>query len=75
VAEKLGTVAQIESVIGGPTGSPAGHGRTLPRERAYEVLDGWCDRDFAGAFKLYKLYSRAVAFERLGNAYERQRDR
>ena len=72
VAEKLGTIARIETVVGGPTGSPAGHGSTIPRERAYEVLEGWCGQDFARAFKLYKLYARATAFQGLADAYERQ---
>jgi hypothetical protein len=73
VSEKLATVARIEAVTGGPSGSPAGHGRTIPRERGYEVLEGWCENDFARSFRLYKLYARAVAFERLTDAYERQR--
>jgi len=72
VSEKLGTVARIETVVGGPTGSPAGHGNTIPRERAYEVLEGWCGQEFARAFKLYKLYARATAFQGLVDAYERQ---
>jgi hypothetical protein len=72
VAEKLGTVARIETFAGGPTGSPAGYGSTIPRERAYDLLEGWCDNEFARSFKLYKLYARSAAFQHLAEAYERQ---
>jgi hypothetical protein len=72
VAEKLGTVVRIETFAGGPTGSPAGHGSTIPREQAYDVLEGWCDNDFARSFKLYKLYTRASAFQGLAEAIEKQ---
>jgi hypothetical protein len=29
---------------------------------AYEVLDNLCGREFAGSFRLYKLYARAASF-------------
>jgi len=34
----------------------------LSDEAAYEVLDNTCRRDFAGSFRLYKLYARAASF-------------
>lgn len=34
----------------------------LSDEAAYEVLDNLCSRDFAGSFRLYKLYARAASF-------------
>jgi hypothetical protein len=34
----------------------------LSDKAAYEVLDNTCGRDFAGSFRLYKLYARAASF-------------
>jgi hypothetical protein len=65
VAERLGTVRQLRDFAGGPTGSPAGHGAVLEDERAYDLLQGYCSAEFAEAFKLYKLYTRAAAFQSL----------
>jgi hypothetical protein len=73
VEEKLGTVDRVEAIAGGPTGSPAGHGTTLPDDRAFRLFESYCSADFARAFKLYKLYARAAAFEPLAEALERQR--
>jgi hypothetical protein len=65
VAERLGTVRQLRDFAGGPTGSPAGRGTTLEDERAYDLLQGYCSAEFAESFKLYKLYTRAAAFQSL----------
>jgi hypothetical protein len=65
VSERLGTVKQLSDFAGGPTGSPAGHGNVLSDKRGYEVMENWCANDFARAFKLYKLYTRAAAFSSL----------
>jgi hypothetical protein len=65
VSERLGTVEQLRDFAGGPTGSPAGHGNVLSDKRGYEVMENWCANDFARAFKLYKLYTRAAAFSSL----------
>ena len=65
VSERLGTVQQLADFAGGPTGSPAGHGNTLSEKRGYEVLQNWCQQSFARGFKLYKLYTRAAAFQSL----------
>jgi hypothetical protein len=55
------SIAEFEG--GGPSGTV---GRTMPAEQAYEVFDRFCDRDYAGAFKLYKIYTRAAAFSQSG---------
>jgi hypothetical protein len=34
----------------------------LSDHAALEVLDNTCERDFAGSFRLYKLYARAASF-------------
>jgi hypothetical protein len=65
VSERLGTVEQLRDFAGGPSGSPAGHGNVLSEKRGYEVMENWCANDFARAFKLYKLYTRAAAFSSL----------
>jgi hypothetical protein len=65
VAERLGTVRQLRDFAGGPTGSPAGHGAVLDDERAYDLFQGYCSEQFAESFKLYKLYTRAAAFQSL----------
>lgn len=67
VAERLGTIHQLRDFAGAPVESPAGpgHGATLPDDQAYKLLDGYCRATFARAFKLYKLYIRAAAFQGL----------
>jgi hypothetical protein len=34
----------------------------LSDKAAYRVLDNTCGKDFAGSFRLYKLYARAASF-------------
>jgi hypothetical protein len=51
------SIAEYEG--GGPSGTV---GRTMPTEQAYEVFERFCERDYASAFKLYKIYVRAAAF-------------
>jgi hypothetical protein len=60
--ERTNTVIAIRNFAGGPVGSPAGHGATLPDEKAYDLFENTCVNDYARAFKLYKLYTRAAAF-------------
>ena len=62
VSQRLGTVGALRAFAGGPTGSPAGHGNTLPDKKAYDLLQNYCGNFFARGFKLYKLYTRAAAF-------------
>jgi hypothetical protein len=51
------SIAEYEG--GGPSGTV---GRTMSAEQAYEVFERFCERDYASAFKLYKIYVRAAAF-------------
>jgi hypothetical protein len=60
--ERTNTVIAIRNFAGGPVGSPAGNGATLPDEKAYQLFENTCKQDYARAFKLYKLYTRAAAF-------------
>jgi hypothetical protein len=52
------SIAEFEG--GAPTGT---QGRTLPDEQALELFDRACEEDYASAFKLYKVYVRAAAFQ------------
>jgi hypothetical protein len=64
--ERLATVGQLRDFFGGPVSTgqsgPEAPGPVLDDQRAYELLDGYCQASFASAFKLYKLYGRAAAF-------------
>ena len=51
------SIAEFEG--GGPSGTV---GRSMPNEDAYELFDRACEKGYAGAFKLYKVYVRAAAF-------------
>ena len=64
-SERQGTIRQLRAFAGGPVGeSPGLHGATLDDDAAYQVLDDSCRHDYARAFKLYKLYTRAAAFRK-----------
>jgi hypothetical protein len=65
VSERLVTVGQIRDFAGGPVVPRGGRGATLADERAYALFQGWCENEFARSFKLYKLYTRAAAFQGL----------
>jgi hypothetical protein len=60
--QRLGTIREIRSFAGGPVGPGLGHGATLGDEEAYELFERFCGNEFARAFKLYKLYTRAAGF-------------
>lgn len=64
VAERYGTVRDIASFAGAPTGTPGVRGATMSDREAYRVFANWCkpENTFATYFKLYKLYTRAAAF-------------
>ena len=47
---------------GGPT-EAGGTGATLPDEEAYDLFDRACAEESSRAFKLYKTYARAAAFQ------------
>jgi hypothetical protein len=57
------TIREIRGFAGGPVGSGDREGSTLPDDKAYTLFEGTCRQDFAKHFKLYKLYSRASAFQ------------
>jgi hypothetical protein len=64
VEERLGTIEQIANFAGGAIPGQGEVSRaTLDPDRAYEVMEGYCEQEFARGFKLYKLYTRAAAFE------------
>jgi hypothetical protein len=65
--QRLGTIDQLKDFAGGPVvgggSNPAsGTGAVLTDDQAYDLLDNYCQQDYARAFKLYKLYERAAAF-------------
>ncbi len=62
VEERLATVTQLRDFAGGPVGEIPGRGAILDDDEAYDLLERYCDAEFADAFKLYKIYVRAAAF-------------
>ena len=68
-AERLGTVRLVRQFAGGPAGSPAGHGATIPDEQAYRLFQGYCSASFARSFLLYRLYTRAAGFKSIKDKY------
>jgi hypothetical protein len=62
VEERLGTIRQIRTFIGGPVPGTGGRGVTLDDERAYDLFQEACSHSVAQGFTLYKLYVRAAAF-------------
>jgi hypothetical protein len=63
VEERLGTIAQIREFTGGPIAGTEASGAVLEDQEAYDLFENACSQDFARAFKLYKLYGRAAAFQ------------
>lgn len=59
--QRLATIESLREFEGGPT--TGGTGAVLPDEQAYELFENYCSDRFATAFKLYKLYARAAAFQ------------
>jgi len=55
VVEQLGRISNRGNY-------PGQRGAKLPDDKAYDVLEGACKRDYAAHFRLSKLYSRALAF-------------
>ncbi len=63
VDERLGTIEQIANFAGSPIpGEGEVHRETLDADEAYDVMERYCEQEFARGFKLYKLYIRAVPF-------------
>ena len=54
----------VESITEFEGGAPTGtQGRTLPEDEAYDLFERLCEQEYASAFKLYKIYARAAAFQ------------
>jgi len=66
-AERDGSLIRLRRFAGSPVGSSAflKNGPVLTDQRARKLLNSFCARPYARAFKLYKLYTRAAAF--IGN--------
>jgi len=67
-AQRVVTLGQLSGFYGGVVGSGnagerTGRGKILHDDRARQLFARFCSRPFASAFKLYKLYGRAAAFE------------
>ena len=60
--QRLGTIEQIREYVGRPISGTQTKGTVLDDDEAYELFESYCENEFARAFKLYKLYSRAAAF-------------
>ena len=60
--QRYATIEALRRFAGGPTGSPGGRGATLEDDEAYKLFESYCANDFASAFKLYRLYTRAASF-------------
>jgi hypothetical protein len=60
VEDRQVIVKSMAEYEGGATGTV---GRTLPDDEAYELFERACEPQYAGAFKLYKVYARAAAIE------------
>jgi hypothetical protein len=59
-AERLATIDDIREQIN--LKDSAVHTPELSDAAAYRVLNNTCQNDYAGTFRLYKLYARATAF-------------
>jgi hypothetical protein len=59
--ERYLTVDRLEEVVAGPTKV----GRTLPDQRAYDIIDARCENRYARGFLLYEIYTRAAGFDSL----------
>ena len=71
--ERLATIADVRSQL-----APQDEGIELPQltdEEAEEVFDSACRPDWAGGFRLYKLYAQAAGFVTLKRDLEEAGDR
>jgi hypothetical protein len=62
VEQRLETIRSLTDFSGGPSGTPGGRGAILDQEQAYDLFEASCRRQYASAFNLYKLYTRAAGF-------------
>jgi hypothetical protein len=58
--ERVATVEVIKAAINLEDGT--GETPELSDEAAYRLLEDTCAHDFAGSFRLYKVYARATSF-------------
>lgn len=65
VEERQATIEALREFERGAA-TAGGSGVTIPDDRAYELFESYCANEFARAFKLYKLYARAAAFQPAG---------
>src|SRR5437667_4598662 len=49
--ERILTIGLLKKFAGGPSGSPAGHGVTLPDDKAYKLFQSYCSRPYASHFR------------------------
>ena len=63
VEGRFGTIRQIRDFTGGPIAGTGASGSTLEDQDAYDLFENVCSQVYARAFKLYKLYGRAAAFQ------------
>jgi hypothetical protein len=71
--ERLATIADVRRQL-----APQDSGIELPQltdDEAEEVFDGSCGPEWAGGFRLYKLYAQAAGFVTLERALEEAGDR
>jgi hypothetical protein len=64
--DRLSVIGGIKAGFGAPI--PEGRPVTLPDKEAYDLFERYCEQPFAKRFKLYKIYIRAAAFQRYGDA-------
>ncbi|MGH2962556.1 MAG: hypothetical protein ACRDL3_10260, partial [Solirubrobacterales bacterium] len=61
VGQRRVIVDSLAEFEGGPT--TGGSGPTLPDDEAYDLFERACAEETSRAFKLYKTYARAAAFQ------------
>lgn len=62
-AQQMHVVKQLGDLFSRRTVGGKGSGHKLPDDLAYDALEGACSQDYARAFKLWKVYERALAFQ------------
>ena len=62
VDERLATIEQVRNQVD-PNDSPAVP--TMSDQEAYDYFEGACAPEYAGSFRLYKLYGRGASFRSL----------
>jgi hypothetical protein len=56
-------IDQLRNFAGGPVGTSTLHGATLRQDQAYNLFENSCKERYARHFRLYRLYTRAAAFQ------------